>query len=317
MNLLEFGGASNGAANGGQFDRARSPAWHGASGAPPLSVIGWLIVVLSSLSVAFFALWQVLLGRGAAARAAAAPPHLEGVPLRFYPASQATPQATLRAANIPGNDVSARPSGSTVLDSAPTLVIFFTSDAGWLGLNTKLPKTLSHLGYPTVSWNSLRYYVRRRTPEEAAAHLAEVVEEYTGRCGAPDVALVGYSWGAGVLPFLARRLPAELKARLCAAVYLAYPGFGAFHFKPSAWWLEIGDEALPAREEVAAMPEVNSICIAGEGDPIRDCRSIESLGVPRELFPAGHTLNKVLSELLPHIVKTIETGRQRLRDDQA
>ncbi len=56
------------------------------------------------------------------------------------------------------------------------------------------------------------------------------------------------------------------------------------------------------------MRRVPSVCIAGESDPIRDCRSIETLGIERHLYPVGHSLTGILDDLLPHIAATLEKG---------
>lgn len=193
-------------------------------------------------------------------------------------------------------------------DSLP-LVVFFTSDSGWLQLNHKLPDALARAGYPTVAWNSLRYYLKERSPEEAARDLERILDHCSGSDSTRSWSAVGYSFGAGVLPFLVNRLSEEWRARLESVVYLAYPGSAMFRFKPSGWLLRLDQNALPAKDEVGRLPAVPSLCVAGEKDPIRDCRSIEGFGVRRHLLDLGHGLHPRTSEVSRLVIETLERGR--------
>ncbi len=193
-------------------------------------------------------------------------------------------------------------------ERARTLVVFLTSDSGWLGLNRALPQALARAGYPTVGLNSLRYYLRPRTPEGASQDLARILETYSDRWGTDRWAIIGYSFGAGALPFLVNRLDDRWLETLSAVAFLAYPGSASFQFKPAGWLLHADPDARSATAEVARLPKVPSICIAGDSDPIRDCRSIESLGVERRLLALGHGLHPVTPEITAMVLATLDRG---------
>lgn len=200
------------------------------------------------------------------------------------------------------------PAAAADSEAAATLVVFLTSDAGWLGLNRALPRAIAQAGYPTVSWNSLRYYLKQRTPRQAARDLDRLLTTCARDLGVERWAIVGYSFGAGVLPFLVNRLPERWRDSLAAVAFLAYPGVASFRFRPSGWFLRLADSDLPATDEVARLPKVASICIAGESDPIRDCRSIEGLGIERRLLPLGHGLHRARGEIARLVLDTLEQG---------
>ena len=54
-------------------------------------------------------------------------------------------------------------------------------------------------GYKTVGISSLEYFWREREPSKAAKDLTSIIDKYAGK---PNVLLVGYSFGADVLPFV-------------------------------------------------------------------------------------------------------------------
>lgn len=246
-----------------------------------LSLLGLFLV----LTLTGMLLWVRMLGSSGAPSPAFLSSGVQ-LPLREY---------------LPAEDVEKR----------DTLVVFLTSDVGWLGFNSDLPQALAQRGYHVLSWNSLSYYLRERSPEEAAAALQNLLENYLELWDMDHFAIAGYSWGAGVLPFLVNGLDDSLKEKLTAVAFLAYPGVADFHFHPKAWLLLLDDDELSATEEVAAMPKVPSVCVAGEGDPIRDCRALEPFGVERQLLSAKHSLTPILEEVLPYVLKVLEKGEER------
>lgn len=176
-----------------------------------------------------------------------------------------------------------------------TAVVWLTSDSGWLRLNSSMPRALSNEGHTVVVWNSLRYYLSKKEPERAAADLSTIVAALAER-GHDRIYLAGYSYGAGVLPFLVNRLPAEDRARIVGVALLAYPGSGEFRFSPMGWLGRVTSDALPAQPEVERL-EVPVLCAAGESDPTRDCRSLAATGAQISILPTGHRLEPVATEV--------------------
>ena len=57
--------------------------------------------------------------------------------------------------------------------------------------------------------DSLRYFWSEKPPERVAADLARILRHYGEAWKAKQVALIGYSFGAGIVPFALNRLPAS------------------------------------------------------------------------------------------------------------
>jgi type IV secretory pathway VirJ component len=79
------------------------------------------------------------------------------------------------------------------------LAIVISGDGGWRDLDRTIAEKLRSQGVSVVGWDSLRYFWSRKTPAQVARDLGAVIDTYTARWGASKVALVGYSFGAGVL----------------------------------------------------------------------------------------------------------------------
>ena len=95
--------------------------------------------------------------------------------------------------------------------SAAEFALLLTGDGGWAGLDQELAARLAASGVPTVGLNSLKYFWKARTPEEAARDVARILRHYLAAWNKQRVLLVGYSFGADVLPFVVNRLPADLR----------------------------------------------------------------------------------------------------------
>ena len=104
-----------------------------------------------------------------------------------------------------------------------TLAVFLSGDGGWAGIDQGVSAVLVAEGIPVVGWDSLRYFWKRRTPEETAKDLGRVMAHFLGAWKKQRVLLVGFSQGADVLPAVGARLAPEARRAVRALVLIA-PG---------------------------------------------------------------------------------------------
>ena len=90
------------------------------------------------------------------------------------------------------------------------LAVMISGDGGWAGIDKDVSQALAAKGIPVVGWNSLQYFWTARKPDAAARDLERILRRYLAVWGKQEVLLIGYSFGADVLPFFASRLPADL-----------------------------------------------------------------------------------------------------------
>lgn len=168
-----------------------------------------------------------------------------------------------------------------------TLAILLTGDGGWAGLDKALSATLVARGIPVIGWDSLRYYWTPRTPEAAARDLARILTHYQTTPKRKKFILIGYSFGADVLPFLVRRLPEELKSRIEKVVLLAPGTHANFEFK-LADWLRGTHDGLDIRSEVAQLTGTPLLCLYGSGDRESLCPGLSVDMGKSVVLPGGH-----------------------------
>jgi type IV secretory pathway VirJ component len=167
------------------------------------------------------------------------------------------------------------------------LAVVLTGDGGWAEIDKAIATGLAEHGVSVVGWNSLRYYWTARTPDVAAADLARILERFQAEWKKERVLLVGYSFGADVLPFLVNRLPASARSHVDRLVLLGLSEEATFEFHLSSWLSDKGDTRYPTRAEVERL-SVPTTCIYGSDEEDSVCKKISAAHVKSLALPGGH-----------------------------
>jgi type IV secretory pathway VirJ component len=169
-----------------------------------------------------------------------------------------------------------------------TLAVFYSGDHGWSAVPRDVSAALAEAGVPVVGVDALRYYWRRRMPDEAAADLAALIEHYAAAWDRRRVVLVGYSFGADALPILLERLPAETRARVRAMALISPADRAHLAFRFASWFdipLPGGYPLAPALADDRATPV---LCVQAAYDPRAACHSFPPLAIQTADLPGGH-----------------------------
>ena len=149
-----------------------------------------------------------------------------------------------------------------VTTPSSVMAIIYSGDGGWRDLDKEIGENLQAFGMPVVGLDTLQYFWNHKSPEEAAASLAAVIDHFTSAWSTPNVLLIGYSFGADVLPFAVNRLPDAERRRIRQITLLALGIKADFEIHVSAWGSGTGrmrsaqpiaPELQPARSEPAAV----------------------------------------------------------------
>jgi len=171
-------------------------------------------------------------------------------------------------------------------DRRPELAVLLSGDGGWAGIDRDVGGALAAAGVPVVGWNSLQYYWHARTPETAAADLARILRHYMTAWHEDRAVLVGYSFGADVLPFLVTRLPADLRDKVALVTLLGPSREATFEFHV-AEWLHAGEgDGKPTLPEVSRLAGTPLLCVYGEKESDSLCRDLPA-GLAQLLPTAG------------------------------
>jgi type IV secretory pathway VirJ component len=190
------------------------------------------------------------------------------------------------------------------------MALMLTGDGGWAGLDQELAAQLAASGVPTVGLNSLKYFWTERSPAETAKDVARLMSHYLTAWNKQRVLLVGYSFGADVLPFVVNRLPPELRARVATVSLLGVDSNASFEIR-IAGWVGSDDSGPPTKPEVAALGGVPVLCIYGEGESDSICpelpKSPEHTKITLAEVGKGHHFSGEYSTLAERILAFART----------
>jgi type IV secretory pathway VirJ component len=205
-----------------------------------------------------------------AVRPPPSPPQLHDLPLIEVPATEA---ATLAATP----------------DNRKRFAVLLTGDGGWTGLDQEVAGALAARGIPVVAMSSLKYFWHARTPDEATRDLDRIVRAYGERWKRSQVLLIGYSFGADVLPFLYNRLPQEIRERVQSISLLGLSGTASFEFHLSDWIPgSAGDGRLTVPEIAAMGSGARVLCLYGADEKDSACPAVRRPGVEVVEIEGGH-----------------------------
>jgi type IV secretory pathway VirJ component len=136
--------------------------------------------------------------------------------------------------------------------------------------------------------DSLRYFWRAKTPDQVARDLDAILGVYRERWSTPRAVLIGYSFGAGILPFAVNRLPESERAAVVQLSLLGLEPRAAFEFHVSGWLgggADDGSEVLP---ELARIDPALIQCVYGEQEENTLCRAAALARTERIRTTGGH-----------------------------
>jgi type IV secretory pathway VirJ component len=182
-----------------------------------------------------------------------------------------------------------------------TLALLLTGDGGWAGLDRELAARLAAQGVSTVGFNSLRYFWHLRTPDEAARDVARVIEHFLADWKKTRFILIGYSFGADVAPFVANRLPAQLRKHLISVSLLGIESDADFVVHVADWIPGSDSRGRDVRPELAAI-EAPVQCIYGGGESTTICPAGKSGRITGERIGTGPHFGGDYAAIADHIL---------------
>ncbi|MFI5311671.1 MAG: virulence factor family protein [Gemmatimonadales bacterium] len=193
-----------------------------------------------------------------------------------------------------------------------TFAVFVSGDGGWAAMDREVAKALAARGVSVAGLNSLKYFWRTRSPDAVGADLARIVRHYMGAWQADSVVVIGYSRGAGIVPFMVNRVGDELRLRVRMVVLLGAEHTAGFTFHVTDLFT-----SGPKKGEPPVLPEIEQLgatpvlCFYGADEDDTVCPELKPPAVSVRL-PGGHHFDKNYAALGARIAEALQ-GRTGIR----
>lgn len=194
------------------------------------------------------------------------------------------------------------PAGAASPAAGDALALLLSGDGGWAGLDREVSAGLAAAGVPVIGFDSLRYFWQPRAPEEAARDVERALRHYLAAWRKERIVLIGYSFGADVLPFVVARLDADLRARVAAVTFIGLSAAASFEIRLADWIPGLGSGGLPVQPELARLQGLPMLCLFGEGERDTLCPQLAGKGVTSVQIGRGHHLGGEYGEIARRIV---------------
>jgi type IV secretory pathway VirJ component len=179
-----------------------------------------------------------------------------------------------------------RPNGQ-----ARALGVILSGDGGWRDIDKSIGEWLADHGVAVVGIDSLRYFWSERDPKQVAADLEAIFAQYGREFGTNHYALVGYSFGADVLPFVWPNLadPTMKQVELVSLLGLGTAAdfeITAEGFLGGGW-----AKGRPIKPALSDLPLAKTQCFYGSDEAAHgetSCTAPELWSAQRIETPGGH-----------------------------
>ncbi len=159
------------------------------------------------------------------------------------------------------------------------MAVFFSGDGGWRDIDRTIGENLQSLGVSVVGWDSVRYFWSRKSPEQTASDLSAVILAYSAKWHADKVALIGFSFGADVIPPVYDRLRQSLKDRVPMLSLLSPEPAADWEIRIAGWLgAPPSAAATPLGPSIEKIPGNRIQCFYGSKDSGSYCPDLSQHG---------------------------------------
>ncbi|WP_018239298.1 virulence factor [Ensifer sp. BR816] len=198
-----------------------------------------------------------------------------------------------------------------ILDAKPsrdTMAVIYSGDGGWRDIDKEVGNVLQQEGVPVVGVDSLRYFWAERQPQATADDLHRIIGYYGKRWNVRNVLLIGYSFGADVLPRTYNLLPPADRARVRQVTLMALSHQADFKISVLGWLgAEGAGSAGDPIDDIKAINPSLVQCIYGTEEEDDACPELKSSGADVVAIEGGHHFD----EDYPALTRRVLDGLDR------
>jgi len=183
------------------------------------------------------------------------------------------------------------------------LLFYISGDGGLNKFSTGLCESLNRNGFDVVALNSKSYFYNKKTPQQTTEDIANyLTKKLNGRANT-QVAFIGYSFGADVLPFVLNRLPKNISDETDISFIMASSGSTDFEIH----WLDMlgsgRKRSMDVVSEINRIQNKKIVIITASDDRNLDIKRISLNKFTLVVLPGGHHFDGDTDEIVHQIMK--------------
>lgn len=199
-----------------------------------------------------------------------------------------------------------------VLETSPvmdTMAVIYSGDGGWRDLDEEVGGALQKQGIPVIGVDALRYFWKEKQPQEVASDLGRIIDTYRKQWKVRNVVLIGYSFGADIIPATYNLLPERAKSHVVQLSLLGLSTEVDFEISVQGW-LGVAGEGKGGKtvDDIAKIDPKLVQCVYGTEEEDEDpCPGLKAKGVETIAIEGGHHFDEDYEALAKRIVTSLKT----------
>jgi type IV secretory pathway VirJ component len=199
-----------------------------------------------------------------------------------------------------------------VMETTPTedtLAIVYSGDGGWRDIDKEVGSYLQDQGIPVVGVDTLHYFWTEKDPQQTANDLGRIIDFYTKRFKVKHVVLVGYSFGADVLPASYNRLPQAEKDKIVQMSLLSLSQKVDYVISVMGWLgaSSEGKGGDPVNDLKSINPKMVQCVYGKDDDEDVACPLLKGSGAEVIAMDGGHHFDDDYEALANHIITGLKS----------
>lgn len=195
---------------------------------------------------------------------------------------------------------------SSVKDNMP-LAFMISGDGGWTSFDQSLGEQFAKEGIPVIGLDAQDYFWNVKTPQKSANDISKAIEHYMVQWNKKSFILVGFSFGASVLPFTADNFPADLKTKM-KGIYSLSPDETADFEIHLLDMLQIKTtEKYNVINEMSKIKNLNPICFFGNKESEIISNKFEKAGIKVITLAGNHHFDNAYDVIVNNVIKIYNT----------
>ncbi len=174
-------------------------------------------------------------------------------------------------------------------DNSTPMIFHISGDGGWIRFDVRLSQRYDLNGYSFIALNSLKYFFEPKTPEKLAEDFIPMIQKYMKEWDKDSLVLVGFSFGAEIIPFLYEKLPPDLQDKVKLVVLLTPSGTSDFHIRfRDMIGMDKKHEPYNVVKETEMIKSVKILAVYGDEEKRISLINDKQLNLKIVTIPGGH-----------------------------
>jgi len=197
---------------------------------------------------------------------------------------------------------------STAKEKLP-LVFFISGDGGWKTFEHEICKNLAENGMPSIGLDALKYFWNEKQPKQVAEAMSGAITHYMKQWDRNSFVLVGYSFGASIVPFIANNFTPALKDNIKGIFCFSPDKTGDFEIHIADMLSFDRIEKYDVLNELKLISALKPVCVFGSKEDADLQKLFLDKGFKVENLPGEHHFNNDYNAIAEIILKDFTTKK--------